>query len=344
MISEEIYSSMGQWEVVPFIALNKKQTLTVAQEIRTQRDRASSYSWVPTMLSSVAGLLTGGVSTHISRLAGYAQKTHDIVNTYDQHSQESRKNRLTLFDNATNNSYEEFRDKGTLLWFSAFGNGADQFRVWEIDRQNKQRKKIKIKEPAYQDIEFDWNNDHPTHYRIVSSTPTQENYEERLANVPDIQTLTVQHADRSLQNATYYYPTGEDPYIILKFERYIPYPNLARYPAAVPGVAPHFDSLNKILKANRTTVAGAAGAATNNYQNLIDTEGEELIETLKELTDNGDLSLTDANIVMTTFITKATAIPGTGAGFNPAYLKALNAFPTERDLLPSPESGTAAQE
>lgn len=303
----QTYSNMGQWLVVPYVALNNKGPLEITQEIRTQRDRTSSFSWIPNMLSSVAGVLTGGWSTTASSLAQYATSASSIVNIYDKHTEVQDVNHFMLFDNAQGHGIDRFTSfrnaekgnagsqdgKGAMqspLWFSHFSKGSGFFHVRKNDRKGKVER---VKEPENVLVEREWDNDSPTFYKI-----------------------------KKRGTEDWYYPEGKEAYIILKFEKYNPFPSLKTNPRSVPGVGVHFDNIDKILISNPSTATDKT--ATELRKKSLDTEGSDLMKTLQGLTDSGDLSLTDASEVMTAFIKR---VKRDAKGVNLDYLKRINDFP-----------------
>ena len=115
-----------------------------------------------------------------------------------------------------------------------------------------------------------------------------------------------------------YYPVGKQAFIILRFQVYNAYPNIAVNPDKVAGIHEQFRALDALYldrmlnssPAPQTTTTTSTAPSATGLRPLFDVEGKKLFTNLRTLTDAGDISLSDAALLMNEFAKRSDSLAG----------------------------------
>lgn len=345
-----VHSKVDELEgiiVIDHVALNTKAPLRITQQVREQIDATRWVNLIQNFITGAASVFTGGAARSVSTLTQQTSAVNTVVSSYEQATTVVKSNDWTLFDEAQT----PMMTLGNR--FSAFTSPKEGFMVREekgepfpIHQAIIQGKDVVLFAPQsgnktqlLDDMRtFGDRKNFPTPYAIKLSYIKAEGKAQWVTAQQDF----LENKVGSQSVDLYLYPAAKTPFIILKFEKYNPYPDIEMHPECVPGVAPHFEALTSIflnnLPPDAPTTEDDRRLEGISINKLVNTEGLRLIDTLQKLTDAGDVSLYDAGRIMNSFCTRAQKF-NRGTGFMPSRLQAAaRRFEIESQAVQAPQA------
>lgn len=295
---EEVYSQRGQYFVTPFFALNTKTPLEIRLEQRqTRKAGTHAISFVQNLLTAAATVFTGGAASTISSLTNYARASSTVVGAYEANTTIADINRKVVFDD-----FREDRIALQTARIAFFTHGKEGFDV--VDQAGNHFALKESMPIAFDPITLVGTNLTEADLKTIGSQKSA--YQFHLVD-----------ADGKRQGPAYY-PAGKQPFIILRFQVYNAYPNIAVNPDKVAGIHEHFRALDALYldrmlnssPAPQTTTTTSTTPSATGLRPLFDVEGKKLFTDLRTLTDAGDISLSDAASLMNEFAHRSDYLAG----------------------------------
>lgn len=340
-------SAYAEIPIVPYVALNTKAPLIVYAELRRKKRYSEPFDLVSGLLSTAGSIFGGGALSTVTTLGTYAKATGDLVKEYETRTESTDLNGGVIFDDAEVNEIEANK---MAPYIFVFTGGDGYFTAYKVEDGEGKPKEVRITEGM-----------------IVSARPVNnlEDGKEEMAWKLEVRTTP----DESDQTTTVYLLKNQ-PFIIVSYEVYTRYPNIADRPEVVKAVVPFFEGLAELYNTGRALSQPEEPAAPSNGAPASDSlqsgdgateptadaeehdediaidavvakDGKALYEVLKTLTDAGDLSLYDAGEVFGVYIDRAKEVFNDATKFKSEkyLLKLKNYFNVPRDFFSSRKLG-----